>query len=167
MEWLNLNRAVLESDAVAGSSVLEVGVWLRLLARCISQENGGVLADCGLWKPERWLTLVRVTQADVMEASDLWHWEGHDLHVHFYPYEKEGEIRAKREGGKKGGKAKKPAQKSLEADLPPAAKSLEAPGEDSEKSLEADLQPAEKSFQRKGKERKGKEKTILVSSNRV
>ena len=101
--------------------------------------------------------------AETRDECALWHWEGDTLCVAFYPTDKQEEVKAKRDAGKRGGKRSGKARREavreaqLEAEL--------------EGVLEAQLQPKrdllEAHLERKGKEGKwkdkGKETLTIVS----
>jgi hypothetical protein len=112
MEWLNLHTSILDSPAVIGSDPIDRGTWLMLLRYCIGQENSGIIRDCREWKDRKWQQVVRVTLAEVENISDLWKWEGNDLHVSHYPIEKEAEIQHLRHIGKQSTPAKAKAARS-------------------------------------------------------
>lgn len=132
MEWLNLHASVLDSVEFVGSEPVEQATWLKLLRFSIGQENGGRIAGCGAWKDRKWQQLTRCTKREVAEACDLWTWDGEDLVVSFYPVEKETEVKANRENGKKGGRPRKETQTGTqkkppgyESDNPPETKRAE------------------------------------------
>jgi hypothetical protein len=96
-----------------------------------------------------------VTLAEAREECDLWHWEDDALCVAFYPNDKQEEVKAKRDAGKRGGKRSGKARREAVR----------------EAQLEAELQPnrvlLEAELERKGKEGewkdKGKETLTVVS----
>lgn len=163
MIWLNLKTTTLRSPEYAGSEPIQRATWLNLLAYCCEQENGGRIAGCGEWKDRQWQQTLGVTLAEAREDCDLWRWEGDTLCVAFYPTDKQEEVKAKRDAGKRGGKRSGKARREavreaqLEAEL--------------EGVLEAQLQPKrdllEAHLERKGKEGewkdKGKETLTIVS----
>lgn len=106
VDWLNLHYSTLDSEAVVGSEPVDRATWLFLLRYCCGQENGGVLRGARLWGDRRWQQLCRVTLAEVMRETELWSWDGDDLRVAHYPIDKESEVRAKREGGAAGARAR-------------------------------------------------------------
>lgn len=111
MDWLNLHISVLDSPQVLRCDPVRRATWLFLLRYCISQENGGLIADCAAWGDTSWQQIVRVKLKEVRAESPLWTWEGDNLRVTFYPSEKETEVQAKRElartNGQRGGRPKK------------------------------------------------------------
>lgn len=119
MDWLNLHISVLDSPQVLRCDPVRRATWLFLLRYCISQENGGVIADCASWGDTSWQQIVRVKLREVRAESPLWTWEGDNLRVTFYPIEKEADVQrlrnlgrmtteakaeAARNNGKKGGR---------------------------------------------------------------
>ena len=50
-----------------------------------------------MWKDRKWQQVVRVTEQEIVTACALWHWDGDDLVVAFYPEDKEAEVRKRRE----------------------------------------------------------------------
>jgi hypothetical protein len=111
VDWLNLHISVLDSPQVLRCDPIRRATWLFLLRYCISQENGGVIADCAAWGDTSWQQIVRVKLREVRAESPLWTWEGDGLRVTFYPTDKETEVRAKRElartNGQRGGRPKR------------------------------------------------------------
>lgn len=107
MEWINIHVSVLDSVEFVGCEPVEQATWLKLLRFAIGQENGGVIVGCAGWKDRKWQQLTRCTKREVTAECDLWTWDGDDLTVAFYPTEKEAEVKAKRENGKRGGRPKK------------------------------------------------------------
>ncbi|MGH8017209.1 MAG: hypothetical protein ACREIA_02815 [Opitutaceae bacterium] len=101
VEWLNLHSKVLNSPEVAGSASVDRGIWVSLLGFCSGQENDGIIRACRDWSDRRWQQTVRVTLREVNRQTELWSWNGDDLVVRFYPSEKEREVQAKREAGKR------------------------------------------------------------------
>jgi len=155
MIWLNLKTTTLRSPEYAGSEPIQRATWLNLLAYCCEQENGGKIEGCGGWKDRQWQQTLGVTLAEAREECDLWHWEDDALCVAFYPNDKQEEVKAKRDAGKRGGKRSGKARREAVR----------------EAQLEAELQPnrvlLEAELERKGKEGewkdKGKETLTVVS----
>jgi len=137
MNWLNIEIKTLTSSEFLGSDPIERATWLCLLRYCAQQENGGIIKDCFSWKDRKWMQLSGVICDEVKTKSSLWKWKENDLIVWNYPIEKELEVIANRENGKKGGRPRKSKTK-------PCGYELEKPS-------------GSKSVKRKGKERKGKE----------
>jgi hypothetical protein len=110
MIWLNLKTTTLRSPEYAGSEPIQRATWLNLLAYCCEQENGGKIDGCGEWKDRQWQQTLGVTLAEVRQDCALWHWEDGALCVAFYPTDKQEEVKAKRDAGKRGGSAKTQAK---------------------------------------------------------
>ena len=110
MNWVNIHTDTLRSELFLNSEPTERATWLCLLAWCCSQENGGVIADCRDWKDRKWQQLCGVLKSEVEACENLIEWEGDSLMLHFYPLQKESEVRLKREAGAKGGRAKTKAK---------------------------------------------------------
>lgn len=105
MDWLNLHiPTVLRSPEFIGAEPVDRSTHIMLLAYCASQENGGVIAGAAAWKDRKWQQLAAVTRDETRRECDLWHWQENDLHVRFYPADKEQEVRAKREIAKTNGR---------------------------------------------------------------
>lgn len=105
MDWLNLHLPILRSPEFLGSEPVERATWLCLMAYCVDQENGGVIKGCADWGDRKWQQLVGVTAQEVTLKSELWQWGEEGLIITFYPKEKQDLIKARREAGRKGGKA--------------------------------------------------------------
>ena len=140
MNWLNIEIRLMRSPEYIGSEPVERATWLNLMAYCAEQENGGRITGCGTWKDRQWQQTCGVTAQEVAGICSLWTWEGSDLVVWNYPTDKEAEVRAKREGGARGGKSK--ASKHPAKHNPSSATSSAT---------------SSASTERKGKERKGME----------
>jgi hypothetical protein len=110
MIYLNLKTSTLRAPEYIGSEPTQRGTWLNLMCYCCEQENGGVIDGCAGWKDRQWQQTAGVTLAEVREDCDLWKWDGEALVVTSYPSDKEAEVRAKREAGKRGGSAKTEAK---------------------------------------------------------
>lgn len=111
MEYLNVTVAFTRSPEYIGSEPVDRATWLNLAAYCAMMENGGVIIGCREWKDRRCQQTLGITSREMLRAGDLWHFEGDDLHVHFYPAEQEAIVIRKRglarHNGKLGGRPKK------------------------------------------------------------
>jgi len=111
MDWLNLHISTLDSEEFLGCEPVDQATWLKLSRYCIGQENGGIIKTSPDWGDRRWQQVFRVTLKEARRACSLWHWDGCDLVVHFYPDDKEAEVKAKRElartNGQRGGRPKR------------------------------------------------------------
>ena len=150
MIWLNLKTTTLRSPEYAGSEPIQRATWLNLLAYCCEQENGGRIEGCGEWKDRQWQQTLGVTLGEVREECALWHWEDGALCVAFYPTDKQEEVKAKRDAGKRGGSAKT------------EAKTQAARHNGAKHQPKQNPSTTQAATQRKGKERKdkGKEEEI-------
>ena len=160
MEWLNLHTRILDSQEVIGSDPVERGTWLMLLRFCIGQENGGVIAECKNWKDRKWQQLVRVTQKEISTMSDLWAWSGENLVVTHYPIDKETEVQANRENGKRGGRPRKETEKKPPA-LIPVTESVN-PSENSQETTRRQISETERKGIGKEGERNGREEKKIT-----
>ena len=107
MNYLNLHTDFFRSKAFIGADPVERGTWLCLMAWCATQENGGVIKDSESWTDRTWQQLCGITLSEVETISSLYGFVDGNLVVSNYPIEKEAEVKAKREAGKKGGRPKK------------------------------------------------------------
>jgi len=117
MNWLNLELTTLHSEQFLGSEPVERATWLCLMAYCADQENGGVM-HCGEWGDRKLQQLIGVTSKEIRAPSELWSWTGNDLRVWGYPTDKEEEVKANRENGRKGGRPKKSASEKPKQNHP-------------------------------------------------
>ena len=104
MNWINLRTETLRSPNFANAKQGAIETWLRVLAYCCEQENGGCISDGVSWNDRGWMMTCGVTKAEIQNASPLLYDDGLAILVEGYPNEKEAEVKAKRESGKKGGK---------------------------------------------------------------
>ena len=159
MNWLNIHTDILRSSEFLGAEPLERATWLALLGWCATQENGGVIGGAKAWNDRRWQQTCGVTKAEAETASDLYYFEGDSLVVNFYPVEKQAEVVAKREAGKRGGRPRKPLQTGGEK-----------PDGSDQLNLEDQLSKSEAETERKRreeKERKEKEKKLKEEAETV
>ena len=101
MNWINIRTEFLQGEVFRGCEPTDRATWLCLLGYCHSQENRGVLVNCRDWPDRKWQQVVAVTKEEVNRSCGLWFWDGDDLVVREYPVEKQAEITAKREAGKR------------------------------------------------------------------
>ena len=103
MNWINIKITQLEEPEMIGAEPVQRATWLYLLKYCCTHENGGVISNARSWTDRQWLAL-GLTRSEVDQQCPLWSWgENGDLIVWRYPIESEQVVKAKREGGKKGG----------------------------------------------------------------
>lgn len=105
MNWLNIYTPILRSPEFIGSDPVARATWLSLLAYCVEQENGGLIQGCAGWKDRQWQQTCGVTRQEIDAANELCEWADDDLRVIFYPHDKEREVKAKRNGGRRGGQS--------------------------------------------------------------
>lgn len=103
MQWMNFQTSVTRTPEFIGAAPTERATWFCLSAWCCEQENGGKIEGCEDWGDRRWMQTCGVTKAEVQAECDLWKWNGTGLKIAFYPADKEAEVKAKREAGRKGG----------------------------------------------------------------
>jgi hypothetical protein len=106
MKWLNIDITILRSPDFIGVDPVARATWLCLLGYCVDQENGGTIADCEQWGDRRWMQTCAVTRAEIDASKPLAWWADSALVIAHYPIDKEMEVKAKRESGKKGGRPK-------------------------------------------------------------
>ena len=106
MEWIKLDLKTLDSPEYVGSEPVERATWLNLTGYCGKQENGGRIQDCASWPDRMWQQICGVTQAETRLECDLYHWDGDDLVVVFYPIKAEEIVQSRREAGKAGASAR-------------------------------------------------------------
>lgn len=147
MEWLNIHRSTLASDAFLGCDPVQRATWLCLLAYCADQENGGKIEGAATWVDRKWQQIVRITWEEAHAKCDLWSWTGEDLVVWAYPLEKELEVKRNRINGGKGGRPAKPEKNHLVPSGLPSGLTQTEPGA-----------PISAETERKGKEGEGKGK---------
>lgn len=160
MNWINIPVALLRSPEFIGAEPEQRATWLSLLGYCCEQENTGVIIGCSDWKCRRWQQTCGITLDEAKTDSELWEWKGSDLHIMFYPADKQKEVQAKRKAGATGGKAsgivrKRKAKGSRESHSEAVVEAQpEAVGE---AQLQAQLQGKRIEEKGIGIERKGKE----------
>ena len=107
MIWINIKTTTLRESEYISASPTQQATWLKLLAYCSEHENGGVIDGAGGWNERAWLFGCGITLDEVRDQCGLWRFDGTgSLSVWNYPVEKELEVVAKREAGKRGGQAK-------------------------------------------------------------
>lgn len=154
MEWLNLHSSQLDSEELIGSEPVDRATWLFLRRYCVGQENGGIIRGAGAWNDRKWQQLVRVTVEEARRSCALWKWVGDDLIVWGHDCAREAEFIAKREGGRRGGKARSEVKTQAALDngkLGGRPRNPSSTQADNPSSTQAETQP-------KGKERKSKGK---------
>lgn len=110
MNWINLRTESLRSPDFLAAKPGTLETWLRVLAYCCEQENGGFIAGAAEWVDRQWLGACGVTRAEVENAAPLLRQTPGGISVAEYPREKENEVQIKRAAGKLGGSAKTKAK---------------------------------------------------------
>lgn len=103
MNWINLRTELLRTPEFLGAKDGAIETWLRVLAYCCEQENGGVMEGSENWSEKVWTCAAGVSKQQVIDAEPLIQVKDGNHVVLGYPKEKQAEIEAKREAGKKGG----------------------------------------------------------------
>ena len=149
MEYINIPLYVIRSNEYIGADPTQRATWLSLIAWSCDQENMGRIAGARSWGDRRWMQSCGVMASEVADSCGLFHWDGDDLIVTFYPEDAQREIERKREiaraNGRKGGRKPTPEpipETNVGSDVG------NQPWIANEASLESE---------KKGKEKKGKE----------
>lgn len=143
MNWLYIHTSKRTAPEFVGSEPIQRATWICLLLYCCEQENGGLIRDCAGWGDRRWMQTCAVTKAEVGASSDLWRREDSSIRVWGYPVQKEAEMKAKREGGRRGGRATTQAK-------------IQASRENGAKHIPSSTQAGTQHKVREGKVREGK-----------
>ena len=106
MIYLNIKTITLRAPEYVGCDPTQRATWLNLLAHCCEQENGGRIEGCGDWKDRQWQQTLGVTLEEVRQDCNLWKWGGDSIEIAFYPLDREQEVVAKRDAGKRGGRVR-------------------------------------------------------------
>lgn len=107
MDWLNIHIAKqIRSPAAIGSAPSELGTWVRVLAYCCEQENGGRIIGGASWKDRQWQQTCAVTLRELRSADRLIQFDGADVIVNGYPAEKEAEVQRARRRASAGAMAR-------------------------------------------------------------
>jgi hypothetical protein len=104
MHWMNIRTELLRTPDFANAKKGAIETWLRVLAYCCEQENGGRLAGACEWTDRAWMMTCGVTKSEVEDSKPLLYDDAVDWFVAEYPVDKEAEVQAKREGGRVGGR---------------------------------------------------------------
>lgn len=112
MEYINIPLYVIRSNEYIGADPTQRATWLSLVAWSCDQENIGRIAGARSWGDRRWMQSCGVMASEVAESCGLYHWDGDDLVISFYPVDAQREIERKREiaraNGRKGGRKPTP-----------------------------------------------------------
>lgn len=111
MEYMNIPTALFSSPEFIGAEPVQRATWIALLAWCCEQENGGIIEGCRSWGMRRWMQTCGVTDQEISEENELYHFDGDNLVVFGYPYEIQASVQTRRktarENGKLGGRPRK------------------------------------------------------------
>lgn len=130
MDWLNIHIAKqIRSPAAIGSAPSELGTWVRVLAYCCEQENGGRIAGGASWKDRQWQQTCAVTIRELRSADRLIRFDGSDVVVNGYPVEKEAEVQRARRRASAGAMARWGHRESISPSNAQACARADAEGE--------------------------------------
>jgi len=152
MIYLNIKTITLRAPEYVGCDPTQRATWLNLLAHCCEQENGGRIEGCGEWKDRQWQQTLGVTLEEVRQDCGLWKWDGNSIQIAFYPLDREQEVVAKRDAGKRGGMVRSEVKTQASRDNGAKHQPKQNP---STTQAEPKLEPNKK--ERNGKEWKGME----------
>ncbi len=146
MNYVNTETAKLNSAPMNGATHEQLGVWVRLLAYCAAQENGGKIEGARDWTARQWITSTAVEMECVKAESPLWHFGARGVLVIVnYPLDQQNACQKQRESVRN-------ANRKRWKDYRRQKSSNDSSNESSESS---------------GKERKGKETLHLTTRNGV
>ncbi len=148
MNFVNIHTSTLKTAAYVAATREQQAVWLNLVGYCCTQENGGKIPASADWNDMQWLLTAGVRLEEIRQASKLWHFDGADLVVEFYPLEQESNHIASRKGGQIGNQRRWKNRKNTPPTSPP-----DSPPDSGKAS------PPESVKECKGKERKEKEES--------
>lgn len=72
--------ADLRTEAFLAAEAAERGTWLSLKSAATNR-GGNVIAGAGEWDERKTLLVLGVRRRDLARPTELWWWEGRDLHV--------------------------------------------------------------------------------------
>jgi hypothetical protein len=75
-----LTEADLRTEAFLLAQPAERGTWVSLKAAA-TKRGGNVIAGAGEWDERKTNALLGVRRRDLAKETDLWWWNGRDLHV--------------------------------------------------------------------------------------
>lgn len=108
MDYISFATKTLMTPEFVGVSCEETAIWVRLVAYCASQENGGVIKGAANWSDMQFAYCAAVMRSQVMQCKTLVTVEGDDVHVKHYPHSQEEKVILNRKNGKAGGRPKTP-----------------------------------------------------------
>ena len=118
MNWIPITTKTRTAPEFIGSEPIHRATWLCLMLHCAEHETGGTIRDCASWGDRRWMQTVGVTKAEIRLETPLYFFRGADLVVWGYDPKYEDVIRAKREGGRIGGKLSAASRSAPSAEVP-------------------------------------------------
>jgi len=153
MEYINIKLETVGDFRYIGSKPVLRATWLNLLVYCAKQENSGIIVDCRSWGNDTWAQIAGLRRSEVHTPSQLWSWEGDDLHVWGYPIQNQERVKTLRTTGRLGGKASGESRRSTEpeANASPSAEPNALPN-------------GQANLEQKGKEEKGKESNTTTTT---
>lgn len=157
MNWLNLRTSWLREPEFIGSEPAARAAWLCVLSYCCEMENGGRITGARAWKDRQWQQTCGVTLEEVQSAGALIGWDGDDAMIWRYPEEKQAEVEAKREAGRRGGLSSGEAR---------SKHSFKQNGSTASSTIEADLERKEKEKGIRKEEEPPKPPTAAASPSR-
>lgn len=153
MEYINIKLETVGDFRYIGSKPVLRATWLNLLVYCAKQENSGIIVNCRAWGNDTWAQIAGLRRAEVHTDSQLWSWEGDDLHVWGYPIQNQERVKTLRNTGRLGGKASGESRRSTK------------PEPNASPSAEPNASPdAPANLEQKGKEEKGKESNSTTTT---
>lgn len=103
MNWINLRTELLRTPEFMSAKDGAIETWLRVLAYCCEQENGGSMTGSNSWSDKVWTCAAGVSKQQVIDAFPLIKETESGYVIVGYPQSKQAEVEAKREAGRKGG----------------------------------------------------------------
>ena len=104
MEFINIPTALFSSPEYIGAEPIQRATWISLLAWCCEQENGGIIEGCRSWGMRRWMQTCGVTDQEINEENELYHFDGDNLVVFGYPHEIQISVQTRRKTARENGK---------------------------------------------------------------
>lgn len=101
MQYLSVELRLLRSEEFASAEPSQQATWLKLLAYCADQENGGMVRDALKWR-DRECAILGFARSDLDQPCGLWTFKLGHLYVFGYSLRHEQSVVAKRKGGVKG-----------------------------------------------------------------
>lgn len=153
MEYINIKLETVGDFRYIGSKPVLRATWLNLLVYCAKQENSGIIVNCHTWGNDTWAQIAGLRRSEVHTPSQLWSWEGDNLHVWGYPIQNQERVKTLRTTGRLGGKASGESRRSTKPEANASPSALPNASPDALANLE-----------QKGKEEKGKESNSTTTT---